>query len=104
VVVAVVAMRMVQVAIDEVIDVVAMRHGFMTATRSMNMAFAMSRALMLRRAPVGVGGRNLDHMLIDMPVVHVVQMTIMQVIDVAIMADGGMAAARPVDVVVIGVL
>jgi hypothetical protein len=42
VVVAVIAVRMMQVAIDEIIDVVPMRHGFMTARRAVNVARLMA--------------------------------------------------------------
>jgi hypothetical protein len=42
-------------------------------------------------------------MLIDMPIVHVVQVTIVQVVDMARVTDTCMPAARPVNVVVIGV-
>src|SRR5262249_27250255 len=62
------------------------------------------RALVLRRAPGGVGGRNLDHVLIDMSTMHVMQMPVVEVIDVTRMPDSGMPAARPVDVIVVGML
>ena len=50
VVIAVVAMRMVQVAVDQVIDVVAVRHRFVAAFRPVSVVLGMAAACMLRRA------------------------------------------------------
>ncbi len=49
-----VTMDVVQVTIDEVIDVVAMRHGFMAATGAVYMASIVSAALVVRRTLSGV--------------------------------------------------
>jgi hypothetical protein len=98
-----VAVRVVQVAVNQIIDMIAVRHRLMSTARPMNVLFTMSCASMQRGAPDGVVGWNLDHMLIDMPIVHVVQATIVQVVDMACVADTCMPAARPVNVVVIGV-
>jgi hypothetical protein len=54
VVVAVIAVRMMQVAIDEIIDVVRMRHGFMTARRAVNVARLMAATVVIRSALVGI--------------------------------------------------
>lgn len=42
-------------------------------------------------------------MLIDMVAMHVMKMTIMEIIDMAFVANCGVAAAGPMDVIVIGV-
>ncbi len=54
-VVAVIAVRMMQVTVDEVVDMVAVRHGLMTATRAVNVTGLVTRAAMLR----GAAGRVL---------------------------------------------
>ncbi len=54
VVVAVIAVRVVQVAIDEIVDVIAVRHGFVSAARAMDVVGSMTGAAVVRRAPVGV--------------------------------------------------
>jgi hypothetical protein len=54
VVVAVIAVRMMQVAIDEIIDVVRIRHGFMTARRAVNVARLMAATVVIRSALVGI--------------------------------------------------
>jgi hypothetical protein len=55
VVVAVIAVRVMQVTVDQVVGVIAVGHGFMTATGSMHVAFIMGAATVLRCAAVGIG-------------------------------------------------
>jgi hypothetical protein len=98
VIVAVPGMNMVQSAIDKIIDMIAMRHGFMAAIRPMHMATGQFRC-----AAIGIGGRHRDHMFIDMIAVDMMEMAVMQIIDMAIMVDGSVAAARAVDMGVISV-
>jgi hypothetical protein len=54
VVVAVVAVRVVQVAVDQIVDVIAMRHRLMTASGAVFMPRFVPAALMLRSAAVRV--------------------------------------------------
>ena len=68
-VVTVIAMRMVKMPIDQIIDVVAVRHCFMSATRSVNMVGIVSLADMSRRAAVGIGVADLQRVLFDLTVV-----------------------------------
>ena len=49
-IIAVTAMWMVQVAIDQIVDVVSVRNRFVTAVWAMNVACIMPVALMARRA------------------------------------------------------
>ena len=103
-VVAMVAVRVVQVAIDQVVDVVTVWDGFVAATGAMDVAGFVAAASVLGRAAVGVGGRDGDHVLVDVVAVRVVQVTVVQVVDVAIMADGRVAAAGAMGVVMVGVM
>ena len=103
-VVAVVAMRMVQMAIDEVIDVVAMRHRFVAAAVAVHVAGFVAAAVVVRRADVRVGGADGDGVFIDVVAVRMVQVSVVQVINVAFVLDGGVAAACAVLVFVIGVV
>ena len=61
-----VSVRMVQVPVDQIVDVVAMRHCLMPTSRPVHMARLVPLALMLGRATVGVPLRDLDQVLIDM--------------------------------------
>jgi hypothetical protein len=87
-------MRMVKMAIDQVIHMISMRNAFMTATRPMLMFRLMPLTLMLGRAALRVRRSDVDHMLVDMFAVHVVHMPIVQVIDMSGMDDSGMPALR----------
>ena len=100
VVVAVAAVRMMQVPVHEVIDVVAMRDRFMAATGAVDMRSIVAGAG--RGVAVGIRRADFDDVLIDVPGVRVVQMPVVQVIDVPVMFDRGVAAAGAVFVVVVG--
>jgi hypothetical protein len=51
-------------------------------------------ALMVRRAGIGIAPGYFEHVLIDMIFVRMMQVTVMQIVDVVVMLDGGVAAAR----------
>ena len=95
-VVAVVAVRVVQVANNEVVGVVAMRYGFVSAAGAVYMSRFVAVAVMIWGADVRVGGADGDAVFIDVVAVRVVQ--------VAVVLDGGVAAARAVLVCVVGVV
>ncbi len=59
------------------------------------MAQFVTAAMMVRRAAVGVGAGHLDHVLIDMTFMRVVELTIVQIIDVAVVANCGWPQAGP---------
>ena len=103
-VVAMVAVRVVQVAVDQVVDVVTVRDGFVAATGAMDVAGLVAAAFVLGRAAVGVGGRDRDHVLVDVVAMRMVQVAVVQVIDMTVMADGRVAAAGAMGVVMVGVM
>jgi hypothetical protein len=80
-VVAMAIMWVMQPAVHKVVDVITVRHLFVSAARTMRM-----RALGLGRAAHGVGIANVDNMFVDMISMHVMQMTVVQIIEVAVMA------------------
>jgi hypothetical protein len=99
-----VAMRMMQVAFYQVVNVAAVGHPFVSAIRTMNVPYVVTGALMVSGAGVGVRCVHFKYVLINMIPVHVVQVPVMQVIDVPVMADGLMAAVWPVLVSVASML
>jgi hypothetical protein len=103
VIVAVVAVRVVQVALHQVVDVVAVRHRLVAAPWPMLVVGVVPLAAVAGRAAVGIGGGNLDHVLVDMVAVRMMQVAVMQVVDMIAMADGGMPAAGTVNVGVVAV-
>lgn len=99
-----VAVRMVQVAIDQVVDVVAMRNRLVTTSRAVLVARLMSGALVIGRAAIGVRSGDLDLVLVNVVGVHVMEMAVMQIIDVIAMLDSRVTAAGAVLVRVVGVV
>jgi hypothetical protein len=91
VVVAVIPVRMMQVTIHQVVDMVAVGDRLMPAAGTV-----LVGALYFRRAAGRIGRVDTDDMLIDVIAMHVVHMAVMQIVDVAVMADCGMAAAGAV--------
>jgi hypothetical protein len=96
VIIAMAIMWVMQPTAHEVIDVIAVRHAFVSAARPMRV-----RAPGFGRAPRGIGVADLDDVFVDMILVHVMQMTVVEVIDVAMMAHGRVSAARTMLVSVI---
>jgi hypothetical protein len=96
------AVRMVEVIADQVVDVIAVRHGLVPALLAVHVIGGVAAAAMLIRAAVRVRVVDLEHMLVDVTLMGVVQMTLVQVVDVIAVRDAGMTAARAVAVPVIG--
>src|SRR5258708_7780885 len=94
-----IAMRMMQSSAHEVIDVITVGHGCVLAGRAM-----LVRAARLRRALHGVGGIDRDDVLVDMILVHVVEMPVMQIIDVALMAHRRMPTVGTMLVGMVGMV
>jgi hypothetical protein len=94
-----IAMGMVQPFTHEIIDVIPMGHGFMPAGRTM-----LVRAARFWRALHRIGGIDGHDMLINMIPMHVMKMAIMEIIDMAIMADGRMPTIGTMLVGVIGMM
>jgi hypothetical protein len=94
--------RVVQVAVDQVIDVVAMRHCLVATAGAVNVVGSMAGAGVARRTYRRIRRIAGDHMLVDVVAMDVVQVAIMQVVDVVIVLDRRVAAAGPMDVGMVG--
>src|SRR5262245_45995179 len=94
-----VAVRMMQPPIHKIVDVIAVRHGFMPAARAMPVS-----ALVFRRAAVGVGGVDRKGMFVDMIPMHMVQMAVVQIVDVAVVTNRGMPAVWTVLMGMVGMV
>ncbi len=88
-IIAMITVRMVQPAVYEVIDMVAMRHLFMSAAWTVSM-----RTVDLRGAVHGICGIDRDDMFVHMILVHMVKMTIVKIVHMAVMANRGVSAIR----------
>lgn len=87
-VVAVIAMHVVQTSADQVIGVTAVGDLGMCAARPMRMA----GTCLIRLAAIRRNCTDLDHMFVDVVTMHVMQMTVMQIVDVTLVTDRHVAA------------
>ena len=72
-IVAVTVVRVVQVPVDEIVDVVAVRDGFVTAPRSVRVPGLVPGASVVGSAALRVVVVDRDHVLVDVVAVDVVQ-------------------------------
>lgn len=100
-IVAVVAMRMMQVAVHQIIDVIAVRHRFVSTVRAVDVIFRMARANVLRRAAGQIGCGYIERVFFDLAAGRVVQVAVVQVIDVVAVLDRGVAAVLAVLMIVV---
>jgi hypothetical protein len=91
-VVAVIAVRMVQVAFHQVIGVIAVGHGRVATGGPMLVGFLVTTAVVRGRARSRVRGADGQGIFLDLAAVLVVQVAVVQVIDMAIVPDGRVAA------------
>jgi len=104
-VVAVAIVLVVQVAIDQVIDMVAVRDRRVSASGSVHVVGRVGRADMSAGAGGWVVSRDLQDMLFDHSVEgRVMQVSIVEVVDMSIMFDCRMPAVFSVDMVMVFVV
>lgn len=104
VIVAVIAVWMVQVPIDEIVDVVAVGHRFVSAARAMYMAGIMSRATVVGRAAGRIRVADFQSVLFDLAVgADVMQVTVVQIVDMVAVLNARVFAVRAVLMVVTSV-
>ncbi len=98
VVVAVPLVRVVQVAADQVVDVIAVRDPGVTAGRAVDVTLLVPPARVGRGAGGGVFARHRDHVLVHVRRVDVVQVAVVEVVDVPLVLNGRVPTTRAVDV------
>jgi hypothetical protein len=87
-IVTVTAVGMVQMTGDEIVDMVAMWDGFVTAAGSMNVSGIMSGAAMVRRATIRVLVAHFNRMFVHMIGVRMVKMAVVEIIHMITVPDG----------------
>lgn len=93
----------VQMAVDQVADVVAVGHRLVTASRAMGMRRIVTITAVVRCARRRIGAAYFQTVFVDVVTVRVVQVTVVQVIDVIVVFDCDMPALGAVNVGMIGV-
>ena len=99
-----VAVRMVKVAIDEIVDMVAVRDSLMSASWSVHMARLVSGTTVVRRATIRIFGRHFNGVFVHVIGMRVVQMPVVQVVDMIAVAHRRVSAGRTMLMRVIGVM
>jgi hypothetical protein len=99
-----IAMRVMEVPSDQIVDMVTVRHRFMTATWTMYMARFVSAALMLRRAAIRIRRVDFQRVFVDMVAMRMMQMAVVQIVDVVTVFDGGMPTILTMLVIMVGVM
>ena len=84
---------MMEVSVNEVIDMISMGNGFVSASLSVSVVGPVGAAGVVRCAISRIGGTDLDAVLVDMIGVGVVEMSIMKVVDVIVVTDCGVSAS-----------
>lgn len=97
-IVAVITVLVVQVAGDQVVDVISVRNRRVAALRVVLVRLLVLAAIVPRRAAAGITAAHADLMLFHAAVVDMMQVTVVQIIDVAVVADRGVSAIGAVSV------
>jgi len=92
--------RMVEVPTHQIIRVIPVQHGFVPTIGPMNVVCVMRPAFVVGRAAILIGWPIGQLVFVDMTSMHVVQMTFVKIIGVAIVPDCGVPAIRAVCVCV----
>jgi hypothetical protein len=90
VIVAVAFVRVMQMTGDEVVDVITVWNGLVTAALAVNVAAVVLGAVMFGRAAVRVLAVDLEHVLVDVTLVRMVQVPFVQVVHVVTVRDARM--------------
>jgi len=102
-IVTMIAVRVVKVVVHQAINMIRMRHGWVSTGRSVAVVFLMAVTVVPWRAGSRVLAACFDLMFNHALGSHVMQVTIVKVIAVAIVFDRRMATARTVLMLVIAV-
>lgn len=85
-------MWMMQVVVNQVVTVITVGNGLMSTVRTVHMSLVMSTTVMTRRTLIGICRVDFKHVFVNVIEVHVMQVTIMEIIGVVAMSDSHMAA------------
>jgi hypothetical protein len=88
-----IAMLMMQPPVDEVVDMVAMRHRFMAAPGTMDVTALMALMAVFRSAAVWIVLRHLDDVGLAVAAERSVKLTVMEIVYVVSMPDSDVAAS-----------
>lgn len=101
-IVAVALVLMMQMAVHQIVDVVAMRYWFMSTSGSVNMPRFVTAANMTCGTTVRVGGRNFNDVLLNLCRSSLmVQMAVVQIVHMIAMQNAGVPTIYAMNMIVI---
>ena len=95
-----VAVRMMQVAVYQVVNVIAVWNRRVTTVRTVNVVRVMSLTIMID-TPIGILCGDFDGMFIVVPVMRAVEMTVVQIADMPSVLYSNVATIRSVCMVMV---
>ena len=98
-IVAMVAMLMMQVSLDEVVGVVAVRDRLVAAVGTVLVACVVATARVIWRAGARIGLRHRDRVIVDVPLVRMMHVPVVQVVRMPLVRDRRVPATRTVLVI-----
>src|SRR5580700_4599978 len=84
VIIAMVVVRVMQVILDQVINVISMWNSLVPAVRTMHVILVVSPTVVLGSAVGRIGAAHVNPVLVDMISLNIMQMAVVKIIDVAI--------------------
>ena len=100
-VVAVIAVWVVEVVLDEIVGVVSVRHFGVPAVGTVAVVVGVAATVVAGRARLRVRRVDSDPVFIGVPLMGMVEVPVMEVVNVSLMHDGRVPAARAMTVVVL---
>ena len=92
--------RVMQVILDQVINVIAMWNRLVSAVRAMNVILVVRSTVMVGSAVRRIGAAHLNPVLVDMVALNTVQVAVVKIVDMAIVLHRRMTAGRTMSVTV----
>jgi hypothetical protein len=99
-----ITVRMVKVAIDEIVDMVAVRDRLVSASRPVHVTRLVSGATVIRCAAIRVLGGHFNDVLVHVIGMRVMQMPVVQVVDMIAVAHRRVPAGGTMLMRMIGVM
>ena len=100
-IVAVPGVRVVQMSLDEVVRMIAVRNRVVSATRTVHVLSIVPSALVRRSAASRIFRPDFDSVLINVIAMHVVHVSVVQIVGVTVVADGHVTTAGLVNMGVV---
>ena len=87
------ALGMMQVPVDQVIDMIAMRHGLVAATGAMFMALFVATAIVVGSCGCRITRVDGNHVLVHVPLVQTMQVPVVEIVRVSLVLNRGVPTA-----------